>query len=196
MQSDDDVATLLAFYDQGRADGDFESGIEVAMERLLADPKFIYRAEHEPADGAPGSTYRISDLELASRLSFFLWSSIPDDELLTLAEQGKLAGLRGAREAGAPHAHGPALGGLTANFAGQWLDLRALEGHVPVAALFPDFDDNLRQSYRRETELLFDSLIREDRPITELLTADYTFVDERLAKAYGIPGFTAAASSA
>ena len=188
MQNDDDVATLLAFYDQGRADGDFESGIEVAMERLLADPKFIYRAEHEPADGAPGSTYRISDLELASRLSFFLWSSIPDDELLTLAEQGKLADSAVLEKQVRRMLTDPRSEALTANFAGQWLDLRALEGHVPVAALFPDFDDNLRQSYRRETELLFDSLIREDRPITELLTADYTFVDERLAKAYGIPG--------
>ncbi len=159
MQTDEDVATLLAFYDQGRADGDFESGIEIAVERLLADPKFIYRAEHEPADGAPGSTYRVSDLELASRLSFFLWSSIPDDELLTLAEQGKLADSAVLEKQVRRMLADPRSEALTANFAGQWLDLRALEGHVPVAALFPDFDDNLRQSYRRETELLFDSLI-------------------------------------
>ena len=169
MQTDEDVATLLAFYDQGRRDGDFENGIEVAVERLLADPKFIYRAEHEPADGAPGSTYRVSDLELASRLSFFLWSSIPDDELLSLAEQGKLADPAVLEKQVRRMLADPRSEALTANFAGQWLDLRALEGHVPVAALFPDFDDNLRQSFRRETELLFDSLIREDRPITELL---------------------------
>ncbi len=132
--------------------------------------------------------YRISDLELASRLSFFLWSSIPDDELLALAEQGKLADPAVLEKQVRRMLADPRSEALTANFAGQWLNLRALEGHVPVAALFPDFDDNLRQAFRRETELLFDSLIREDRPITDLLTADYTFVNERLAKHYGIPG--------
>src|SRR4029078_4221004 len=158
------------------------------MELLRADPKFIYRAEREPADGAPGSTYRISDLELASRLSFFLWTTIRDAGLLTLAEQGTLADSAVLEKQVRRMLTDPRSESLTANFAGQWLDWRALEGHVPVAALFPDFDDNLRQSYRRETELLFDSLIREDRPITELLTADYTFVDERLAEAHRIPG--------
>ncbi|HVS24194.1 MAG TPA: DUF1592 domain-containing protein, partial [Gammaproteobacteria bacterium] len=188
MQTDKDIATLLAFYAQGRADGDFESGIEAAVERLLADPKFIYRVEREPADVAAGASYRISDLELASRLSFFLWSSIPDDELLTLAEQGKLADPTVLEREVKRMLADPRSEALTTNFAGQWLNLRALEGHVPVASLFPDFDDNLRRSFKRETELFFASLIRENHPITDLLTADYTFVDERLAKHYGIPG--------
>jgi hypothetical protein len=188
MQTDKDIQTLLDFYAQGRADADFESGIEAAVERLLADPKFIYRAEHEPAAAAPGAPYRISDLELASRLSFFLWSSIPDDELLALAEQGKLSQPAVLEREVKRLLADPRSEALTANFAGQWLNLRALEGHVPVATLFPDFDDNLRRSFRHETELFFDSLVREDRPITDLLTADYTFVDERLAKHYGIPG--------
>jgi hypothetical protein len=188
MQTDKDVATLLEFYAQGRADADFESGIEAAVERLLADPKFIYRVEREPTDTAAGASYRISDLELASRLSFFLWSSIPDDQLLALAEHGKLADPTVLEREVKRMLADPRSEALTANFAGQWLNLRALEGHVPVASLFPDFDDNLRRSFRRETELFFDSLVREDRPITDLLTADYTFVDERLAKHYGIPG--------
>jgi hypothetical protein len=187
-QTPEDLETLLAFYDQGRAAGDFEAGIGTAIERLLADPKFIYRIEHEPAGVAEGENYKISDLELASRLSFFLWSSIPDDELLTLAEQGKLGDPAVLEKQVRRMIADPRSEALTANFAGQWLNLRALEGHVPVASLFPDFDDNLRQAFRRETELLFDSLIRENRPITELLTANYTFVNERLAKHYGIPG--------
>jgi hypothetical protein len=152
------------------------------------DPKFIYRLEHEPTELAPGEVYAVSDLELASRLSFFLWSSIPDEELLTVAEQGRLAEPDVLAGQVRRMLADPRSEALTTNFAGQWLNLRALEGHVPVAALFPDFDDNLRQAFRRETELLFDSLIRENRPATELLTADYTFVNERLAKHYGIPG--------
>ncbi|HUL80870.1 MAG TPA: DUF1592 domain-containing protein [Gammaproteobacteria bacterium] len=188
LQTDRDVATLLQFYAQGRADADFESGIEAAIERLLTDPKFIYRVEREPAEAAVGAKYKISDLELASRLSFFLWSSIPDDQLLTVATQGKLTDPAVLEREVKRMLADPRSEALTANFAGQWLNLRALEGHVPVASLFPDFDDNLRHSFRRETELFFDSLVREDRPITDLLTADYTFVDERLAKHYGIPG--------
>ena len=187
-QTSADVETLLEFYRSGRAAGNFEGGIELALQRLLADPKFIYRVEHEPTDLKAGDLYAVGDVELASRLSFFLWSSIPDDELLALAEQGRLKDpqvleLQVRRMLADPRSEA-----LTANFAGQWLNLRALEGHVPVAALFPDFDDNLRQSFRRETELFFDSLIRENRPVTELITADYTFVDERLAKHYGISG--------
>jgi hypothetical protein len=184
----EDVATLLDFYRAGRQDADFEGGVELALQRLLADPKFIYRVEHEPAELAPGEVYAVNDLELASRLSFFLWSSIPDEELLTLAEQGRLSDPNVLTAEVRRMLADPRSEALTANFAGQWLNLRALEGHVPVAALFPDFDDNLRQAFRRETELLFDSLIRENRPVTELLTADYTFVNERLAKHYGIPG--------
>jgi hypothetical protein len=183
-----DVETLLEFYRSGSAGGDFEAGIDLALQRLLADPKFIYRIEHEPAELTAGEIYAVADLELASRLSFFLWSSIPDDELLTLAEQGRLHDPAVLAEQTKRMLADPRSEALTKNFAGQWLNLRALDGHVPVASLFPDFDDNLRQSFRRETELLFDSLIRENRPVTELLTADYTFVDERLAKHYGIPG--------
>ena len=184
----EDVATLLDFYRAGRDGADFEAGIELAMQRLLADPKFIYRLEHEPTELAPGEVYAVNDLELASRLSFFLWSSIPDEELLTVAEQGRLTEPDVLAGQVRRMLADPRSEALTTNFAGQWLNLRALEGHVPVAALFPDFDDNLRQAFRRETELLFDSLIRENRPATELLTADYTFVNERLAKHYGIPG--------
>ena len=183
-----DVDMLLEFYRAGSEAGDFEGGIELALQRLLADPKFIYRIEHEPAELAPGELYAVGDVELASRLSFFLWSSIPDEELLTLASQGRLRDAQVLEAQVRRMLADPRSEALTANFAGQWLNLRALEGHVPVAALFPDFDDNLRQSFRRETELFFDSLIRENRPVTELLTADYTFVDERLAKHYGIPG--------
>jgi hypothetical protein len=187
-QNESDVDTLMAFYEQGRKIGDFEHGIELAIERLLADPKFIYRIEQEPAGVGEGENYRISDLELASRLSFFLWSSIPDEELLSLAEQGKLSDDATLEKQVRRMIADPRSEALTKNFAGQWLNLRALEGHVPVASLFPDFDDNLRQSFRTETEMLFDSLVRENRPISELLTADYTFVNERLAKHYGIPG--------
>ena len=144
-------------------------GSRLALQRLLTDPKFIYRVEREPDDIAPDEAYRVSDLELASRLSFFIWSSIPDDELLTLAEQGKLGDENVLDAQVRRMLEDPRSAALTENFAGQWLNLRALEGHVPVAELFPDFDDNLRQAFRRETELLFDSLIRENRPVTELL---------------------------
>jgi uncharacterized protein DUF1592/uncharacterized protein DUF1588/uncharacterized protein DUF1585/uncharacterized protein DUF1587/uncharacterized protein DUF1595/cbb3-type cytochrome c oxidase subunit III len=184
----EDLDMLLAFYDQGSAQEGFESGIQMALERLLTDPKFIYRFEQPHPELTEGTPFRISDLELASRLSFFLWSSIPDDELLTLAEQGKLKDEKVLEGQVQRMLADPRSEALTKNFAGQWLNLRALDGHVPVAKLFPDFDDNLRQAFRRETELFFDSLVRENRPVTELLTADYTFVNERLAKHYGIPG--------
>ncbi len=187
-QTHADVETLLEFYRSGRAGSDFEGGIELALQRLLADPKFIYRVEHEPADLEAGDVYAVNDVELASRLSFFIWSSIPDEELLALAEQGRLSNPKVLEQQVKRMLADARSEALTSNFAGQWLNLRALEGHVPVAALFPDFDDNLRQSFRRETELFFDSLVRENRPVTELISADYTFVDERLAKHYSIPG--------
>ena len=187
--TEQDVATLMDFYERGRESGNFDTGIEMALQRVLAEPKFIYRIEAEPGnDVAPGKIYEIGDLELASRLSFFLWSSIPDDELLTLAEQGR----RGEPEVLDRQVRrmiaDPRSEALTKNFAGQWLALRNLEGHAPVVDEFPDWDDNLRQAFRRETELLFDSMIREDHSVVELLTADYTFVNDRLAKHYGIPG--------
>ena len=186
--SDADLARILGFYESGRQDGGFEAGIELALERILASPKFVLRVEKDPANEAPGSVYRISDLDLASRLSFFLWSSIPDDELLAVASAGKLhdpATLRqqALRMLGDPKSHA-----LVSNFAGQWLQLRNVRNVLPNSDDFPDFDDNLRQSFQRETELFFESILKEDRPALDLLTADYTFLDERLARHYGIAG--------
>jgi hypothetical protein len=181
-----DLETLLKFYQSGKGDGGFESGIEFALERMLASPKFLFRVERDPAAATPGSSYRISDAELASRLSFFLWSSVPDDELLRLASEGKLKDPvvfdRQVRRMLAD----PKSQALVGNFAGQWLQLRNLRNVQPNSDLFPDFDDNLRQSFRRETELLFESIVQEDRSVLDLLTADYTFVNERLARHYGI----------
>jgi mono/diheme cytochrome c family protein len=185
--SPQDVGTLMQFYQEGRNAGNFDAGIEAALQRLLADPEFVYRRETEPANLAPGKSYRVNDLALASRLSFFLWSSLPDAELLTLATQGKLkdpAVLEGQvrRLLADPRSEA-----LIANFTGQWLNVRGMQVAEPVMLLYPDFDDNLRLAFRREMELFFDSIVREDRSILDLLTADYTFVDERLAKHYGIP---------
>ncbi|MGE4657340.1 MAG: DUF1592 domain-containing protein [Gammaproteobacteria bacterium] len=187
LVDDADVETLMSLYRSGRAGGDFDSGIEMIIQRALSDPKFIYRAEVEPAGLAVGDVYPISDLELASRLSFFLWSSIPDNELLELAEHNRLSS-PGVLETQVRRMLADERSrALTKNFAGQWLGLRALEAHTPIVELFPDFDDNLRQAFRRETELFFDSILREDRSVIELLTANHTFVNERLAKHYGIP---------
>ncbi len=187
--ADSDIESLLSFYQQQRnKGGTFEAGIEIALRRILADPEFVFRFEPPPPNATPSEPYRISDTELASRLSFFLWSSIPDDELLTLAIQGKL--------------HEPAVleretrrmladqrsHALTTNFAGQWLYLRDLKSSNPDGREFPDFDDNLRQAFQRETEMLFESIAHEDRSVLDLLDANYTFVNERLAKHYGIPG--------
>lgn len=188
MQTPADVARLMAFYDGGRDTGGFEHGIELALQRALSDPKFLYRVENEPDHAAPGALYPLSALELASRLSFFLWSSIPDDELLLLAEAERLTEPATLAEQVDRMLDDPRSTAFTANFAGQWLSLRALDGHVPVTHMFPDFDDNLRDAFRSEMELFFDSLIREDRSVLDLLNADYTFVDERLATHYGIPG--------
>jgi Protein of unknown function (DUF1592)/Protein of unknown function (DUF1588)/Protein of unknown function (DUF1587)/Protein of unknown function (DUF1585)/Protein of unknown function (DUF1595)/Planctomycete cytochrome C len=185
--SDADLNILLGFYHSGKQSGGFESGIELALDRVLASPKFLFRIERDPVDAVPGASYRISDYDLASRLSFFLWSSIPDDELLQLASQGKLHNPavfdhQVRRMLADPKAHS-----LVSNFAGQWLQLRNLRNVQPNTDIFPDFDDNLRQSFRRETELLFESVVQEDRSVLDLLTADYTFVNERLARHYGIP---------
>ena len=204
-----DLAPLLAFYREGKApyrdgraldpeggaadgeDGDtawFEAGIQAAVERLLIDPEFLFRIERDPAGAAPGAPYRLTDLELASRLSFFLWSSIPDDELLDLAARGRLSDpgvLEGQVRRMLADARASA---LVDNFAGQWLSLRSVEGIAPDPNLFPGFDENLREALRRETELFFESQLREDRSVVELLSADYTFLNERLARHYGIPG--------
>jgi hypothetical protein len=182
-----DLDTLLTFYQSGKRDGGFDGGIELALERILASPKFLFRIERDPIDSVASKSYRIGDLELASRLSFFLWSSIPDDELSQLALAGKLKDPAVLDRQVRRMLNDPKAEALVTNFAGQWLQLRNLRNVQPNTDLFPDFDDNLRQSFRRETELLFESMIQEDRSVLDLLTADYTFVNERLARHYGLP---------
>jgi len=183
-----DVQGLMEFYQSGRKEGgDFEHGIEMVLARVLADPRFIYRIETEPASARVNQPYRISDLDLASRLSFFLWSSVPDDELITVASQGKLKDPAVLERQVRRMLKDARTQALTANFAGQWLNLRGLQSVGPLPLVYPDFDDPLRQAMRSEVELLFDSIVREDRGVLDLLTADYTFVNERLAKHYGIP---------
>ena len=185
--ADADVRLAMSFYESGRRQGGFEAGVEFALQRILASPKFLYRFERDPENVAPGSVYRLNSLELASRLSFFLWSSLPDEELLKAASDGSLnrAGVldREVRRMLAD----PRSEALAANFAGQWLHLRNLRNVAPNSDDFPDFDDNLRQGFQRETEMLFESVMREDRNVLDLLTANYTFVNERLARHYGIP---------
>ena len=178
---------LLARYRDGRRESDFEAGIELALRHLLAHPAFLFRVEREPDDVAPDTTYRISDLELASRLSFFLWSSIPDDELLDLAEHGRLRDPAVLDAQVRRMVADPRSDAFVANFAGQWLYLRNLPEVKPDQKRYPDFDEGLRRAMRREAELFFDSVLREGRSTLELLTADYTFVNERLALHYGIP---------
>jgi hypothetical protein len=183
----EDLEGLMSFYQEGRKDGTFEDGIEVALRRILASPQFLVRIEKEPANLTVGQTYRISDLELASRLSFFLWSSIPDDELITFAGQGKLSNPTVLEQQVRRMLADPRSEALVNNFAAQWLYLRNLKAASPVATSYPDWDDSLRQAFRRETELLFESVMREDRNVLDFLTADYTFVNDRLARHYGIP---------
>ena len=193
--TDDEVETLVSFYEAGRKAGisggtdaaAFEAGVRNGLRLILASPKFLFRAEPDPPRAAPGSIYRLGDLELASRLSFFLWSSIPDDELLTVATQGKLKDPVALEQQVRRMLADPRAQALVRNFAGQWLYLRNLQNHLPDNKEFPNFDDNLRQAFRRETELLFEAVMREDRSVLDLLTADYTFVNERLARHYGIP---------
>ena len=180
-----ELDTLVAFYKQGRTRGDFETGLQEAIARLLVAPRFLYRVEEEPAAVAAGAVYRISDTELASRLSFFLWSSIPDEQLLDLAAKGRLREPATLQQQVRRMIADPKADAFVTNFAGQWLYLRELANIQTEAA---GFDDNLRRSFRRETEMLFESIVRQDRPLVELLDADYTFVDERLARHYGIPG--------
>lgn len=187
--ADSDLESLLSFYQQERSKtGSFDTGIEMALRRILADPEFVFRFEPPPAAVPPNAPYRISDTELASRLSFFLWSSIPDDELLNLAIQGKLHEPAVLDQQTRRMLADPRARALVANFAGQWLYLRDLKNSNPDSREFPDFDDNLRQAFQRETEMLFESIVHEDRPVLDLLDADYTFVNERLAKHYGIAG--------
>ncbi|MEE2777409.1 MAG: DUF1592 domain-containing protein, partial [Acidobacteriota bacterium] len=182
-----DLATLLEFFRSGRSGGNFDSGIQLALERILIAPDFLFRIERDPAAIAPSSVYPLSSLELASRLSFFLWSSVPDEELLDLAVSDRLRD-PDVLEAQARRMLADARATeLSRNFAGQWLNLRNLAGVVPDALTFPEFDENLRRAFRRETELVLDSMIRGDRGMLDLLRADYTFANERLARHYGIP---------
>ena len=187
---DSDLAPLLAFYRTGRAAGGFEAGIRTALERLLIDPEFLFRIERDPEGLAPGAPYRLTELELASRLSFFLWSSIPDDELLDLAAGGRLSGKAELERQVRRMLADPRASALVENFAGQWLALRSVDGLAPDPNLFPEFDENLREALRRETDLFVASQLREDRSVVDLLRADYTFLNERLARHYGIPGVT------
>jgi hypothetical protein len=185
--TDSDMETLLSFYQAGKNQGNFESGIENALRLILASPKFLFRSEPDPARMAAGSVYHVSDLDLASRLSFFLWSSIPDDELLNVAAQGKLKDPAVLDREVRRMLADPKAEALVNNFAEQWLFLRNVQSVAPDEATFPNFDDNLRQSYKRETEMFFESIVKEDRDVMDLLTANYTFVNDRLAKQYNIP---------
>jgi hypothetical protein len=187
-----DLDRLMVFYAQGRASsgqnqGTFESGIQVALQRMLVSSKFVFRMERDPANASPGAIYRIGDLDLASRLSFFLWSTIPDDELLTVAAQGKLhepsvLDRQMRRMLGDPKSQA-----LVDNFAGQWLYLRNLRTIIPNSLDFPDFDDNLRQAFLEETSLFFNSILHEDRSVLDLMNGDFTFLNERVARHYGVP---------
>jgi cytochrome c553 len=182
-----EIQTLLGFFKAGRREGSFDAGIQFALERILADPSFLFRVEQDPSSAGPNTIYRISDLELASRLSFFLWSSLPDEELLDAAERGRLrvpAVLDGQVRRMLADFRATA---LVDNFAGQWLLLRNLRNAKPTPDTFPDFDESLRESLQRETELFLGSQLREDRSVVELLTANYTFVNQRLARHYEIP---------
>jgi Protein of unknown function (DUF1592)/Protein of unknown function (DUF1588)/Protein of unknown function (DUF1587)/Protein of unknown function (DUF1585)/Protein of unknown function (DUF1595) len=184
----DDLPPLLTLFRQGAAGDGFEAGVRLALLKILVSPEFIFRMEFDPRDAPAASAHRISDIELASRLSFFLWSSIPDDELLAVAERGELGDAsvlerQVRRMLADPHSHA-----LVKNFAGQWLFLRNIARIQPDPAAFPNFDENLREALEQETELLVDSTLREDRSIVDLLTADYTFVNQRLAEHYGIKG--------
>jgi hypothetical protein len=185
---DADIKPILDFYKSARHDATFERGIQSALQLILASPKFVFRVEQDPVNVPPGGIYRISDVELASRLSFFLWSSIPDEELLTAASRGTLSNRAELERQVRRMLADPRSAALVANFAGQWLQVRNLKTFLPNSDEFPDFDDNLRQAFARETEMFFESVMREDRNVLDLLTADYTFVNERLARHYGIPG--------
>jgi len=181
--TEDDMAPIMSLYEQGRKKGTFENGIEHGLRLILANPKFLFRTETAPARGM----VRVTDLELASRLSFFLWSSIPDDTLLNLAAQGRLSQPAVLEGQVKRMLADPKSRAIVDNFANQWLMLRNLKGHQPVPGDFPNWDNELRQAMRRETELFFESIMREDRSVLDLLNADYTFVNERLARHYGIP---------
>jgi hypothetical protein len=185
--ADADLAGPLVFYRAARAQEGFEAGVEMALRAILVSPEFLFRVERDPDGLAPKTPYAISDIQLASRLASFLWSSIPDDELLAAAERGDLHKPEVLEAQVRRMLTDARSESLVTNFAAQWLYLRNLDATTPDMRLFPDFDDNLRQSLRRETELFFESIVREDRSALDLIRADYTYLDERLAKHYGIP---------
>jgi hypothetical protein len=179
----DDMAPVMALYEEGRRKGTFDTGVEHGLRLILASPKFLFRTEAAPA----GGTAPVTDLELASRLSFFLWSSIPDQPLLDLAARGRLRQPAVLEQQVKRMLADPKARALVDNFASQWLLLRNLRTHIPTPGDFPNFDNELRQAFRTETELFFESVMREDRSVLDLLTANYTYVNERLARHYGIP---------
>jgi hypothetical protein len=185
--TDADLRELLELYRLGRREGDFDAGIGRSLEALLAMPAFLLRIEEDPKGAKPGSMYRITDLELASRLSFFLWRSIPDDELLDVAARGRLKQPEVLKAQVRRMLADPKASRWMKDFAGQWLMIRNLQAHEPDPAIFPEFDDNLREAMLKETELFFESQVREDRSLLDLLRADYTFVNERLARHYRMP---------
>ena len=185
--TEDDLQTLLGFFRSGRRSGTFDAGIETALQRVLIGPDFLFRVETDPAHLPAGTPYRVSDVELASRLSFFLWSTIPDEELLDVAVRGKLKDRAVLEQQVRRMLRDSRSKALVENFSSQWLQLRDLRNVKPDPDLFPDFDENLRDGLRQETELFLDSQLRENRSIVDLLTANYTFVNERLARHYGIP---------
>jgi hypothetical protein len=185
--TDADLQDVMPFYEAGHKNGSFDRGIEQALERLLVSPQFLFRIERDPAGVAPGSVFRVSDLELASRLSFFLWSSIPDDELMNVAVRGKLKDPAVLEHQVRRMLADPRAESLVTNFAEQWLYIRDIEAKKPDDLLFPDFDETLRQSFRKETDLFLDSVLRGNHSVVDLMTANYSFLNERLAKHYGIP---------
>jgi hypothetical protein len=183
-----EIAELMSFYDMGRAEGTFEKGIETALRRMISGAEFLFRSEADPEGVEPGESYQISDLELASRLSFFLWSSLPDEELIELAARSTLSDPATLRAQMERMLADPRSTALIENFAGQWLALRNLEGIVPDPGVFPDFDNNLRVALATESQMLFESIVREDRSVLDIIDADYTFMNERLAEHYGVDG--------
>jgi mono/diheme cytochrome c family protein len=186
--SDGETAQLLALYNEGARNGGFESGVRLALQKILVSPEFLFRAEVDPPGAAPGTVYKISDIELASRLSFFLWSSIPDDQLLAVAESGRLSDASVLQAQVKRMLADRRSEALVRNFAGQWLYLRNIARISPDQTTFPTFDENLRQALAKETELLIESQVREDRSVVDLLRTDYTFLNQRLAEHYGIKG--------
>ena len=180
--TDDDVQTLMTFYEKGRSQRGFEAGVQKALERLLVAPEFLFRVERDPVDVASGTAYRISDLELASRLSFFVWSSIPDEELLRSAESGRLHEPAELEQQVRRMLADPRASALVDDFASQWLHLKRVRGVTPDTDVFYEFDENLRLDMERETSLFLESQLRDDRSVLEVLTANYTFVNERLER--------------